>query len=73
MKITSNQIYQENIDTPRDFVETLVRSALSNRERHNRPIEELIVPIGDTNIFDFQMSYEDKIKLFNMGFTNLKM
>jgi predicted acylesterase/phospholipase RssA len=71
MKITSNQIYQENVDTPRAFVETLIRSALSNRQRQDRPIEELIIPIGDTNIFDFHMSYEDKIRLYNIGYTNL--
>ena len=71
MKITANQIYQETVDTPRLFVETLVRSALSNRERHNRPIEELVIPIGETNIFDFHMAYEDKTRLYNLGFRTL--
>lgn len=69
LKIRTNQIYQEDINTPKDFVETLVRSALANRERYNTPIEELEINIGDTNIFDFNMSYEEKIKLFNIGFT----
>ena len=68
LKIRTNQIYQEDINTPKDFVETLVRSALANRERYNTPIEELEINIGDTNIFDFNMSYEEKIKLFNVGF-----
>jgi len=67
-KIRTNQIYQEDINTPKHFVETLVRSALANRERYNTPIEELEINIGDTNIFDFNMSYEEKIKLFNIGF-----
>lgn len=69
LKIRTNQIYQEDINTPKHFVETLVRSALANRERYNTPIEELEINIGDTNIFDFNMSYEEKIKLFNIGFT----
>lgn len=68
LKIKTNQIYQEDINTPKHFVETLVRSALANRERYNTPIEELEINIGDTNIFDFNMSYEEKIKLFNVGF-----
>jgi predicted acylesterase/phospholipase RssA len=68
LKIRTNQIYQEDINTPKHFVETLVRSALANRERYNTPIEELEINIGDTNIFDFNMSYEEKIKLFNVGF-----
>ena len=69
LKIRTNQIYQEDINTPKHFVETLVRSALANRERYNTPIEELEINIGDTDIFDFNMSYEEKIKLFNIGFT----
>lgn len=71
MKVIINQIYQEDINTPRLFVETLVRSALSNREKYEKPVEELEINIGDTNIFDFSMSYEEKIRLFNTGYTFL--
>tara|TARA_Y100000389_G_scaffold39205_1_gene33624 strand:+ start:2412 stop:3173 length:762 start_codon:yes stop_codon:yes gene_type:complete len=71
MKVIINQIYQEDINTPRLFVETLVRSALSNREKYEKPVEELEIHIGDTNIFDFSMSYEEKIRLFNTGYTFL--
>ena len=71
MKVIINQIYQEDINTPRLFVETLVRSALSNREKYDKPVEELEINIGDTNIFDFSMSYEEKIRLFNTGYTFL--
>lgn len=69
MKITSSQIYQDDISTPRQFVETLIRSALSNREKYDQPVEEIEINIGDTNIFDFNMSYEEKVKLFNVGYT----
>lgn len=71
MKVIINQIYQEDINTPRLFVETLVRSALSNREKYEKPVEEIEIHIGDTNIFDFSMSYEEKIRLFNTGYTFL--
>lgn len=71
MKVIINQIYQEDINTPRLFVETLVRSALSNREKYVKPVEEIEIHIGDTNIFDFSMSYEEKIRLFNTGYTFL--
>ena len=71
MKVIINQIYQEDINTPRLFVETLIRSALSNREKYVKPVEELEINIGDTNIFDFTMSYEEKIRLFNTGYTFL--
>jgi NTE family protein len=69
MKIVASRIYQEDINTPRQFVETLIRSALSNREKYDQPIEEIEINIGDTNIFDFNMSYEEKVKLFNIGYT----
>jgi len=69
MKITTNRIYQEDIETPKEFVETLVRSALSNRVRYDRPIEEIDIKIEDVNIYDFTMSYEEKIKLYYMGYS----
>jgi predicted acylesterase/phospholipase RssA len=69
MKIVASRIYQEDINTPRQFVETLIRSALSNREKYDQPVEEIEINIGDTNIFDFNMSYEEKVKLFNIGYT----
>ena len=52
-------------------VETLVRSALSNRVQYDTPIELVEINVGDTNVFDFSMSYEEKIRLFNRGFTFL--
>jgi predicted acylesterase/phospholipase RssA len=71
IKIKMNRVYQEDIQTPKEFVETLVRSALSNRVQYNTPIELVEINVGDTNVFDFSMSYEEKIRLFNRGFTFL--
>ena len=34
-----NRVYQEDIQTPKEFVDCLVRSALSNRVQYNTPIE----------------------------------
>jgi NTE family protein len=71
IKIKMNRVYQEDIQTPKEFVETLVRSALSNRVQYDTPIELVEINVGDTNVFDFSMSYEEKIRLFNRGFTFL--
>ena len=71
IKIKMNRVYQEDIQTPKEFVETLVRSALSNRVQYDTPIELIEINVGDTNVFDFNMSYEEKIRLFNRGFTFL--
>jgi len=71
MKISMDRIYQESVDTPRQFVETLVRSALSNRTLYQTPIKIIDINVGNTNVFDFNISYEEKLQLFNLGYTFL--
>lgn len=66
-----NRMYQDDIETPKQFVETLVRSALSNRVTYDAPIEIVEINVEDTNVFDFGMDYEEKIRLFNKGYTFL--
>lgn len=66
-----NKVYQEDIHTPKEFVESLVRSALSNRVQYDTPIELVEINVGDTDVFDFSMSYEEKLQLFNRGYTFL--
>ena len=66
-----NRVYQEDIQTPKEFVDCLVRSALSNRVQYNTPIELIEINVGNTDVFDFNMSYEEKIQLFNRGYTFL--
>lgn len=73
IKIKMDTIYQESIDTPKQFVETLIRSALSNRTTYQTPIEIIEINVKDTNVFNFSMSYEEKIKLFNLGYTFLSV
>jgi NTE family protein len=71
IKIKMNRLYREDIQTPKQFVETLIRSALSNRVMYNTPIETIEINVEDTDVFDFNMSYEEKIQLFNRGYTFL--
>jgi predicted acylesterase/phospholipase RssA len=71
IRIRMDTIYRESIDTPKQFVETLVRSALTNRTTYNAPIEMVEINVGDTDIFDFNMDYEEKVRLFNLGYTFL--
>jgi NTE family protein len=66
-----NRIYQEDIQTPKEFVDCLVRSALSNRVQYNTPIKLIEIDVGDTDVFNFSMSYEEKLQLFNRGYTFL--
>jgi predicted acylesterase/phospholipase RssA len=69
VRIKMNKIYRETIDNPKQFVDVIVRSALSNREIINLPIDVVEINVGDTDVFNFNMEYEEKIRLFNMGYS----
>ena len=69
VRIKMNKIYRETIDNPKQFVDVIVRSALSNRETFDYPMDIVEVNVGDTDVFNFNMDYEEKIRLFNMGYS----
>ncbi len=71
IRIRMDTIFQGRIETPLQFIESIVRSALSNRTTYTAPIEMIDINVRDTNVFDFNMNYEEKIRLFNMGYTFL--
>ena len=72
VKLKMEQTYQDDINNPRQFVESLIRSTLINRVEYKDSSNVIEVNVGDTNIFDFSMSYEDKIRLYNMGYFTVK-
>jgi predicted acylesterase/phospholipase RssA len=68
IQIKSNIPYVENIDNPRVFAENIMRSALVNRYDYDtRDYRVKIIDVGDMDIFDFNMSYEDKIRMLTKG------
>jgi NTE family protein len=69
VRIKMNKIYRETIDNPKQFVDVIIRSALSNRETFDYPMDIVEVNVGDTDVFNFSMDYEEKIRLFNMGYS----
>lgn len=66
------KVYQEKIDTPRQFVEALVRSTLEHRTRGDELCQVTEINVGDVNVFNFNMEYEEKVKLFNIGYGVIK-
>jgi predicted acylesterase/phospholipase RssA len=72
IKLKMDRVYQEEINNPRQFVESLIRSVITNREEYSKYINLIEINIGDTNIFDFSMCYEDKIRLYNTGYSSIK-
>ena len=72
IKLKTDRVYQEQINNPIQYVESLIRSSLTNRVEYGENINHIDINVGDTNIFDFNMSYEDKIKLYNIGYSTIK-
>ncbi len=69
IKIRMDLIYQENIDTPKQYVESLIRSSLANRIQYDIPVDIIDINVKDTNVFNFNMTYEEKVRLYNIGFS----
>jgi len=72
IKLKMDRVYQEEINNPRQFVESLIRSTLDNRTSYEDKSTLIEINVGDTNIFDFNMSYEEKVRLYNMGYSTIK-
>jgi predicted acylesterase/phospholipase RssA len=64
-------VYSDSIDTPRQFVEALVRSTLTHRAASSS-CNLVEINVGGANVFDFNMEYEEKVRLFNIGYDVIK-
>jgi len=67
IRIKMDEIYQEHLNTPKDFLEALIRSSIKNRLKYTENFNMIKIDIGNINVFDFNMSYEDKLRLMNIG------
>lgn len=67
-----DKVYQENIENPRQFIEALVRSTLEHRTRGDELCQVTEINVGEVNVFNFNMEYEEKVKLFNIGYNVIK-
>ncbi len=72
VKLVMDHIYKETLDTPKDFLEALIRSTLRNRIQYNEKCNMVFVNVGDADVFDFNISYEEKIRLMNIGYSQKK-
>jgi len=69
--ITANSKFKENIVTPIDFLQSVVFGAMINREDYAHKIKKTILNVEDIDVFDFDMDYEDKLKLYFIGLNNI--
>jgi predicted acylesterase/phospholipase RssA len=69
LKLKSEKRYTEKIENPREFLECLITASINNRMQDNVSGARVIeIQTDDVNIFDFNLSYEEKIKLYNIGY-----
>ena len=57
-----------NIKNPKQFAEALVASTLNNRKQNVIKNSKIVdVDIGQVDVFKFNMTYEEKMKLYLKG------
>ena len=66
MKMQSEFI--EDIKSPRQFAEALISSTLNNRQENVlKNCKVVDIDVGQADVFDFNMTYEEKMKLYLKG------
>jgi predicted acylesterase/phospholipase RssA len=68
VKIKMDRIFQETIESPKQFVNAIVRSTLSNRTVCTLPVVIVEANVGAIDVFDFSMEYEEKVRLYTIGY-----
>jgi len=69
MKMESEFI--EDIKSPKQFAEALISSTLNNRQQNILKNSKVIdIDIGQADLFNFNMSYEEKMSLYLKGMEN---
>jgi predicted acylesterase/phospholipase RssA len=69
MKMESDFI--EDIKSPKQFAEALMTSTLNNRQQNIIKNSKVIdIDIGQVDVFNFGMTYEEKMKLYMKGIDN---
>ena len=69
--IKANTIFRENIVSPFDFLQAVAIGAMNNREDYTQNIKKTIINVEDIDVFNFDMDYEDKLKLYFKGLNNI--
>lgn len=58
----------EDIKSPKQFAEALISSTLNNRQKRELKNSKVVdIDIGQVDVFNFNMSYEEKMKLYLKG------
>lgn len=67
VKIKLTKRFKSEIRNLFDFFESVLFSTFHNKDSYSKKINIIEVNVSDTNIFNFEMSYEEKIRLYTLG------
>lgn len=68
IKIKTNRNFKSEINSAVDFFECVILGMVSNRNIYTKKIKFLETKLENINIFNFGMSYEEKVKLYTLGY-----
>lgn len=68
IKIKTNRNFKSQINNLIDFFESVILGVVSNRNVYTKKINFIEAKLDNVNIFDFGMSYEEKVKLYMLGY-----
>jgi predicted acylesterase/phospholipase RssA len=69
--IKANTIFKENIETPIDLLQSVALGAMTNREDYTKNTNKTVINVEDIDVFNFDMEYEEKLKLYFLGLNNI--
>ena len=72
IKLKIDDTYQPEITNLKQYVESLIRSSLNVRPEPIKDINMIEIHVGTANVFDFNMPYEEKLRLYNIGYSTIK-
>lgn len=67
ISLSCQKVYHFDFKNPKQYLESIIRTMLSNRMEYKTQARVIKIDIGDINVFDFNMSYEDKVRMYLMG------
>ena len=69
LQLTTNKIQLvSEIKNLKDFINNIIQLAINNRIVHKTFFKTISINLENINIFDFLMNYDDKLKLYLLGY-----
>ena len=68
LQLASNKVQVSEIKSLKDFIYNIIQLAINNRVIYKTFSKSIFIDLGTINIFDFLMDYDNKLKLYLLGY-----